>query len=545
MIKLGLWNAKKIQKQAQKDFEKTWLDTKDLVLKGGRKGEKRDYRDYKKSKTAGTAGTGVAHIIPDTVSRLRDAYLDMGFSEVINPIFIEDKQVKKQFGPEAVAVLDRCYYLGGLPRPDVGLGDDRIKEIEGMGVKVDKANRDGLQDVLHRYKKGVFGGDDLIYKIGEVLDVDTSLAVKILDTVFPEFKRLEPSATKMTLRSHMTSGWFLTLAELINKKPLPIRLFSIDRCFRREQSEDETHLRTHYSASCVVAAEDASVEEGKAVAEGLLSRFGFERFKFLPDEKKSKYYTPDTQTEVYAYHNDLGFVEVATFGVYSPVALSRYKIEYPVMNLGLGVERLSMVLYGFKDVREMVYPQFYGKWILTDEELSRMVNIDKVPASDKGKAIAGMIVRIGERYKDEPSPCEFQVYSGAVLGKKVCIKLIEREEKTRLLGPAAFNEIFVYNNNIYGIPPAGSGDIRKGGVPCSIRYIDGIANLAAYKIEKAIEADKPLVRIRVPIVRNVADINVKLDDAARRYITTYSKKIDVRGPVFITVEARIGSEEDE
>jgi len=528
VIELGLWNAKKIQKQAQKDFEKAWFDTKDLIPKGGKKA----YHEEGK--------TGVPHVIPTTVNGLRDAYLKMGFTEVINPVFIEDKQVKKQFGPEAAAVLDRCYYLGGLPRPDVGLGDDRIKKIAGMGVEVDEAGRDGLQDVLHKYKKGVFGGDDLVYKIGEVLDVDTSLALRILDTVFPEFKRLEPEPTRMTLRSHMTSGWFLTLAGLINKKPMPIKLFSIDRCFRREQSEDETHLRTHHSASCVVAAGDASVEDGKAVAEGLLSRFGFERFKFLPDEKRSKYYAPDTQTEVYAYHKSLGWVEVATFGVYSPVALSRYKIEYPVMNLGLGVERLSMVLHGFKDIREMAYPQFYGKWILSDEELSKMVKLDKVPVSDEGKAIARMIVETGEKYKDEPGPCEFAVHSGEVLGKKVGIKIIEREEKTRLLGPAAFNEIFVYENNIYGIPPADSGDVRKKGVSCAVRYIDGIANLAAYKIEKAIGAGKTGMKTRVPIVRSVKDVNVKLDDAARRYITTYSKKIDVRGPVFVTVEARIG-----
>ena len=35
-----------------------------------------------------------------------------------------------------------------------------------------------------------------------------------------------------------------------------------------------------------------------------------------------------------------GWVEIATFGIYSPTALSEYEIPYPVMNLGLGVKDL-------------------------------------------------------------------------------------------------------------------------------------------------------------------------------------------------------------
>ena len=105
---------------------------------------------------------------------------------------------------------------------------------------------------------------------------------------------------------------------------------------------------TYHSASCAIAGEGVDINDGKAIAEGLLSQFGFTNFKFIPDEKKSKYYTPETQTEVYAYHPKLKeWLEVATFGVYSPVALSKYGIDVPVMNLGLGVERLAMISYNF------------------------------------------------------------------------------------------------------------------------------------------------------------------------------------------------------
>ena len=298
-----MWNPKRIEKLAKKDFEKAWIETKELLP------EVSIDRKYPIIKPE----FGKPHPLFETIERLRQAYLRLGFEEVVNPVFIEDKEVKRQFGPEALAVLDRCYYLAGLPRPDVGLSDEKIEKLKKLGISIE--NREALQKVLHEYKKGKFGGDDLIYKISEVLNIDDALATKVIDRVFPEFKKLAPEASSLTLRSHMTSGWFLTLQALVKRKPLPIKLFSIDRCFRREQREDETHLKTHHSASCVLVKEDVTVEDGKAVAEGLLSQFGFTDFKFKLDEKRSKYYAPDTQTEVYAYNEKTGWVEVATFGI--------------------------------------------------------------------------------------------------------------------------------------------------------------------------------------------------------------------------------------
>ncbi len=515
---MGKWNSKEIAERAKKDFEKTWLETKALIPE--------------KSEARYPAATGKPHVLFQTVQELRKAYLRLGFEEVVNPIFIEDKEVRRQFGSEAAAVLDRCYYLGGLPRPDVGLSDEKIEKIKRLGIS---AKKESLQGLLHRYKKGEFGGDDLIYKIADALNTDDVLATKIINEVFPEFRALEPGSSRVTLRSHMTSGWFLTLEKLIGRKPFPIKLFSVDRCFRREQAEDAMHLRTHHSASCVVVNEEVSVEDGKAVAQRLLSNFGFEKFKFKLDKKRSKYYAPDTQTEVYGYSASSGWVELATFGIYSPVALSRYKIEFPAMNLGLGVERLAMVLHGYRDLREMVYPQFYAEWRMSDEELASLLRIDRIPSSKEGREIAEKIIKAAKNHGDEESPCEFLVYSGKIFGSEVSVKLVEREKGKKLLGPAAFNEIYILEGSI-------CGNIRAEGASASVRkpkYIDGIANLAAYEIEKGIAAGRDKIVIRVPIVRSLSDINFKLDEVALRYITTYSRSIDIRGPVFITIEAEI------
>ena len=71
----------------------------------------------------------VAHPIFATINRLRETYLSIGFDEAENPVIIEEKDIYRQFGPEAMAVLDRVFYLGGLPRPNVGIARKQLDEI--------------------------------------------------------------------------------------------------------------------------------------------------------------------------------------------------------------------------------------------------------------------------------------------------------------------------------------------------------------------------------------------------------------------------------
>jgi O-phosphoseryl-tRNA synthetase len=516
------WNSKEIVKKAKADFEGTWRETGKLIPT---------------SKIKRKPGKGKANVVFETLQKLRDAYVKLGFEEEVNPIYIEDKEIRRQFGPEGYAVLDRCYYLGGLPRPDIGLSMEKINALENLGIVVKE--KDTLQEILHRYKKGEFGGDDLVYKMAKSLGISDSLASKALERVFPEFKALKPKPSNITLRSHMTSGWFLTLEKLADKKPFPIRLFSVDRCFRREQEEDRTHLRSHHSASCVLLDEEVSVEDGKEVSRALLREFGFKDFKFKLDEKRSKYYAPGTQTEVYGRSPGQGWVELATFGIYSPVALSRYKIEYPVMNLGLGVERLAMVLYGFRDLREMVYPQFYGEWRMSDEELASLLRVNKKPLTGAGRDIARAIIKLAVELGEEKSPCEFTAYTGELLGSKIVVKLVEREEGTKLLGPAALNKIYVHEGSVYGLSPKAASKVTKNGADTGFRYLTGIANLAAQKIETGVKKGEKEISIKFRTAKALGDINLLLDKVAQRYITANSKKIDVRGPVFLTVEAYV------
>lgn len=534
------FDPEKIKKEAKENFDLAWNEGKNLI--------KTPPLNERYPRT--TLAYGKVHPVYDTIQRLREAYLRMGFSEMMNQLIVDEREVHKQFGSEALAVLDRCFYLAGLPRPNVGISDERIARIREILGDIEDEGIDKIRKVLHSYKKGTVEGDDLVPEISATLGVSDALVAEMIDQVFPEFKELVPQSAGKTLRSHMTSGWFISLGALLEREEPPFRFFSVDRCFRREQQEDASRLMTYYSASCVIMDEDVTVDHGKAVAEGLLSQFGFEKFLFRPDEKRSKYYVPDTQIEVFAYHPKLvgsnskysdGWIEVATFGIYSPTALAEYGIPCPVMNLGLGVERLAMILHEAPDIRSLSYPQIpqYCEWKMKDNELAKQVYVDKVPETPEGQRIAAAVATQCELHGSEPSPCEFLAWEGEIFGRKVKVSVVEPEEDTKLCGPAAFNEVLAYEGDILGLPQNKKWKtaFENHAARTGIRFIDAFASQAAAEIEEASRAGKPEHISRVRIVKVPSEVNLKIKPLAQRYITGGNKKIDIRGPIFTTVKA--------
>ena len=536
------FNPDDIKKAASEDFDAAWNKGAEYIS------ESKLNDQYPHM----TIKYGKPHPVYDTISKLRDAYLRMGFEEMMNPLIVDEREVHKQFSHEALAVLDRCFYLAGLPRPNVGISDERIAQIKEILGGVDDEAIETIRKVLHAYKKGDVEGDDLVPEIAASINISDSLVVEMIDQVFPEFKELIPQATKKTLRSHMTSGWFISLSSIIERANPPFNFFSIDRCFRREQDEDAARLMTYYSASCVIMDENVTIDHGKAVAQGLLSQFGFEKFMFRPDDKRSKYYVPDTQIEVFAYHPNLvgsktkysdGWIEIATFGIYSPIALSQYNIPYPVMNLGLGVERLAMILHDATDIRSLTYPQItqYSEWKMTDNELAKNVKVANVPETAEGQEIVKAIVAVCKEHGSTPSPCELPAWEGTINGKTVKVAVVEPEEETKLCGPAVFNEIVAYENDILGVPEnkKWKNVLENHSARTGVTFLDAFACQAAKDIENAIANGESEVETRVRIVKVPSEINIRLEPLAQRFITSNKKKIDIRGPVFTTVRATI------
>jgi O-phosphoseryl-tRNA synthetase len=209
------------------------------------------------------------------------------------------------------------------------------------------------------------------------------------------------------------------------------------------------------------------------------------------------------------------------------------------MNLGLGVERIAMILHNSQDMRALSYPQFRPDWELSPREMAQMILVDRTPCTKAGMQIAEAIVNTCVEHGDAPSPCEFVAWQGVLFGRKVKVVVTEPEENTKLCGPAYLNEIVVYKQNVMGIPRTSRWDEAfQEGVTTAIRYIDAFAEAAAAEVEASAEADKDS-ETRVRIVRAPGDINIKILPPLERYITGHKHKIDLRGPVFTTVRGQI------
>ncbi|MDD4137877.1 MAG: O-phosphoserine--tRNA ligase [Methanoregula sp.] len=523
------FNPEEWKRKSHENFEGAWHEGPSVLTPASHAGTYPN-RVYKRA---------AAHPVFATINRLRETYLSLGFDEAEVPVIIDEKDIYRQFGPEAMAVLDRVFYLGGLPRPNVGIARDRLDAINAiLGTTMATATEEKLRETLHAYKKSEIDGDELTFELSKVLETDDGVVVHILDAVFPEFRELAPESSRSTLRSHMTSGWFMTLGSIWDKVPLPIRMFSVDRCFRREQAEGPTRLMTYHSASCIVAGDDITIDEGKAVSEALLSAFGYTDFRFQPDEKRSKYYMPDSQTEVYARHPVHGWVEVATFGMYSPSALAEYGVGVPVMNLGLGVERLAMIAYGANDVRQLCFPQFFPR-LLTDRDITRAVHLREEPVSKEGKQLAAAIAKTAATHATEQGPCAFDAWEGALGGRNVRVMVEETESTAKLCGPACANEIFVFEGSVLGVPDVEKWkQVRTEGITTGLTYLSAVSALAAARIEEAARCGNATT-VHVKMAKLPSDINLKIDEYAMRFVTDNKKKVDVRGPVFLSVRSTV------
>jgi O-phosphoseryl-tRNA synthetase len=514
------FDTKKIKEDAEKDFEKTWLESSRLIKKEGKFFNLLDKRKE--------------HALFDLIIKARKVLLDLGFTEVIAPSIVQEQEVWKQYGPETPIILDRVYFLAGTERPDIGINKRKVQQIKKIVPGFEKIEK--LQEIFRRYKKGEIVADDLVEAMVKELKIKEEQATEIISKVFPEFKKLKPIPSQLTLRSHTTSLWFPILAEMQKREALPIQLFSIGQKFRREQKLDPTHLYESWTASFVVMAEEISLEDGKQIVKEFLSKLGFDEIRFATKEATSKYYASQTEFEVFVKTKAGEEIEVGNGGFYNPVALSNYDISYPVFNFGAGLERILMVKLGAEDIRKLVYPYFYEKVEFSDFEIANSIKLIKEPETGEGKVLVGLIVKEAVEHAEDPTPAKIIIYKGEFLNRRIEVKLFKEEPNKKLLGPAALNPIVVKDGNVIGAIPS---QLPENSTRTDFTYMLGIANLTAYEIEKAIAAGKKEVLIEVKDAKSLTDVNLQIEEVVRRYIESKNKLIDIRGPVFVWIKAII------
>jgi O-phosphoseryl-tRNA synthetase len=515
------FDTEKIKRESKINYEKTWLNTRDLLKLEGH------FFNLEKK--------GKPHIINDFTFNIRKKLISLGFEELILPMFVEEEEIYKQYGPEAVLILDRVFYLAGLPRPDIGISKEKVNKIQNIIPNFDKI--DILKQIFRDYKKGLIEADDLIDNFINKLAIKENEASEIIDKIFPELKQLKPIPTKNTLRSHTTALWFIVLSNLIKKRNLPLQFFAIGPKFRREQKIDATHLYCSNTLSIVITANDISLEDCRDISSNICKEMGFTNSRTEIKKATSKYYAPQTEFEIFVRHpKTKEWIEIGDGGFYSPVSLAQYNIEYPIFNVGFGIERICMILTEIEDIRKLVYPYFYEDVTFTDEEISRGIKYKEIPLTEQGIDIKNFIIKAALEHKDDPSPIEIMIWEGIIKGKKIQVFLWEKDEDVKLLGPAALNRIWVKQGNIFGLSPT---ENLENAIDTKMTYLEGIASEMSSKIEVLLDQEKSFYEHRIKMCYRASEVNIEVDDIILEYIHSKQKKIDIRGPVFIGLSFKV------
>ena len=202
---------KKIKEQMEKNFEEAWLETVKLLKIKGR------FVEWGR-------GEGKTHPVIDLSLKFREILLSLGFEEILNPSILEDKEVYRQYGPEAPIILDRCFYLAGLPRPDIGISKKKILEIKKVIPDFRDFQLEKLREVFRAYKEGKIEGDNLVEELVVKLGLREDKATQLL-SLFPDFLKLQPVPSRLILRSHMTALWFPVLSAVQDKRSFQLNFF--------------------------------------------------------------------------------------------------------------------------------------------------------------------------------------------------------------------------------------------------------------------------------------------------------------------------------
>jgi phenylalanyl-tRNA synthetase alpha chain len=149
------------------------------------------------------------------------------------------------------------------------------------------------------------------------------------------------------LRTHTSP---IQIRGMLEKKP-PIALISAGKVYRKD--DDATHLPMFHQVEGIYVDKDVNFAELKDLIYKIIySLFGEDiELRFRPS------YFPFTEpsAEVDILSKDGKWLEILGCGIVNPIVLNNCGINsnnYSGLAFGLGIERIAMLKYGVKDIRE-------------------------------------------------------------------------------------------------------------------------------------------------------------------------------------------------
>ncbi len=515
---------------------------KDLDVKKGAKLE--DIVDY-------FSGKGTPHPISEGVASVRHLMLESGFDELLTSHFIGGKDAKELLGKLHISFRDALFYIYTTRMVPIAPTREVEVQIARRFPNVDLAQLWNILDDID----GTVSGEDLMVSLKHDLGLSIDEALDLMNMI-PELASSGLQATGLTLRAFMPISWLSTIEAVYDEKALPMRLFTVGTMFRREPVQDRTHMRTYNVLSIAVFDKDFTMDKGITVLKRLLSSIEIEDTSFIEKTYSYPFFEKGTEYEVF-----VDGLEIGTCGMISSDVLTSMNVNANLFLADLGIERILMHQKGYPDIRELFYPQFFSAWNISDTDLASSIRYTHRPQTPAGRDIARSIVSALKAMWGKEVSGPMVVWKGELVTNGDSEKLVsegsavpegskaikaellleEAKEGMGLFGPGAFDQVWVKAGNIMGIPPTLAKEIRsEGGHRTGKSYLKAFANYAGWKVERSFSRGSTSKSFEM--VRRLEDINMHLTSKAQNYVLSRSRKVDVKGPVFLRFRFVLGSQ---
>lgn len=279
--------------------------THEILVSG--KWKEVDLRPYDIGAFAPTPAGGRPHPLSEMIDETRRIFLAMGFTE------IDDDYIQSAFW-----------------------------NMDALFIPQDHPARD-LQDTFYLERpKRISVDDELARKVAAVHENGGGTGSSGWGYTWSK-----DAAEQALLRTHTTVA---TIRHLAANPHSPQKVFAVSRCFRRE-AVDATHLPEFHQIEGIVVEPTASLSMLKGTLTEFYRRLGFPKVRLVPS------YFPYTEPsmEVSVWYNG-AWMELGGSGVFRPEVTLPFGIKDPVIAWGHGLERLAMVRYGLKDIRDLYMP---------------------------------------------------------------------------------------------------------------------------------------------------------------------------------------------
>ncbi|MDR0334416.1 MAG: phenylalanine--tRNA ligase subunit alpha [Methanomassiliicoccaceae archaeon] len=151
-------------------------------------------------------------------------------------------------------------------------------------------------------------------------------------------------AEQALLRTHTTIN---TIKHLSRTPDPPIKVFSLSRIFRNE-SIDATHLPEFTQIEGIVVDERGNFDMLISLIKGFYGMMGFDKVRIRP--AYFPYTEPSLEVEVLFNGK---WMELGGAGIFRPEVVAPFGVKYPVLAWGFGFERLAMLKWNIRDIRDL------------------------------------------------------------------------------------------------------------------------------------------------------------------------------------------------